>query len=186
MAPEGEIWFSVDSGKVVEKRGVGEGNGLERRESGALWGAPPARPVWNLGLTSPGSGRARVRERARDRRHRTSASDRGCPGRNPGRSRPLRGRRGRTRAGWRSGGEVGSPIWARVCVMGPGSVRKAMKVRAVPQETVQELGREAGGFVEGEAEGRGFGALAPILCDHPRDHRWRGGLRAGKRRRCRG
>ncbi len=30
-----------------------------------------------------------------------------------------------------SGGEVGSPIWARICVMGSGSVRKAMNVRGV-------------------------------------------------------
>ena len=36
-------------------------------------------------------------------------------------------------AGWMSGGEVGSPMWARICVMGSGSVRNAMKVRGVWQ-----------------------------------------------------
>ena len=36
-------------------------------------------------------------------------------------------------AGWMRGGEVGSPMWARICVMGSGSVRKAMKVRGVWQ-----------------------------------------------------
>jgi hypothetical protein len=34
-------------------------------------------------------------------------------------------------AGWIDGGEVGSPMWARICVMGSGSVRNAMKVRGV-------------------------------------------------------
>ena len=47
-------------------------------------------------------------------------------------------------AGWRRGGEVGSPIWARIWAMGAGSVRNrseaelaegnAMKVRGVWQE----------------------------------------------------
>lgn len=32
-------------------------------------------------------------------------------------------------AGWINGGEVGSPIWTRIRVMGSGSVRNAMKVR---------------------------------------------------------
>jgi hypothetical protein len=34
-------------------------------------------------------------------------------------------------AGWVSGGEVGSPIWTRIRVMGSGSVRNAMNVRGV-------------------------------------------------------
>jgi len=41
---------------------------------------------------------------------------------------------GRSPAGWRSGGEVGSPMWARIWAMGTGSVRTAMKVRGVWQE----------------------------------------------------
>lgn len=37
-------------------------------------------------------------------------------------------------AGWMSGGEVGSPMWARIWVMGSGSVRNAMNVSGVWQE----------------------------------------------------
>ena len=33
-----------------------------------------------------------------------------------------------------SGGEVGSPIWARIWATGSGSVRNAMNVRGVWQE----------------------------------------------------
>ena len=40
---------------------------------------------------------------------------------------------GRSPGGVDEGGEVGSPMWARICVMGPGSVRKAMNVRGVWQ-----------------------------------------------------
>jgi len=36
-------------------------------------------------------------------------------------------------AGWRSGGEVGSPMWARSWLMGWGSVRNAMNVSGVWQ-----------------------------------------------------
>lgn len=35
--------------------------------------------------------------------------------------------------GWRSGSEVGSPRWARICVGGSGSVSAAMNVRGVWQ-----------------------------------------------------
>ena len=35
--------------------------------------------------------------------------------------------------GWRSGGEVGSSMWARIRKMGSGSVRNAIKVRGVWQ-----------------------------------------------------
>jgi len=40
--------------------------------------------------------------------------------------------------GWSPGGmgergEVGSPIWARICVIGSGSVRNAMNVRGIRQ-----------------------------------------------------
>jgi hypothetical protein len=35
--------------------------------------------------------------------------------------------------GWISGGEVGSPMWARICVMGFGSVRTGAK-RSSPRE----------------------------------------------------
>jgi hypothetical protein len=35
---------------------------------------------------------------------------------------------GGPQAGWISGGEVGSPMWARMWVMGSGSVRNAIKV----------------------------------------------------------
>ena len=36
---------------------------------------------------------------------------------------------GRAPGGVEEGGEVGSPIWARICVMGSGSVRSAIEVR---------------------------------------------------------
>jgi amino acid transporter len=36
-------------------------------------------------------------------------------------------------SGWVRGGEVGSPIWARICAMDSGSVRKALNVRNVWQ-----------------------------------------------------
>jgi hypothetical protein len=60
-----------------------------------------------------------------------------------------------------SGGEVGSPIWARIWVMGSESVRNAMNVRGVWQEGrlaggasgrrgVWQEGRLAGGADEGE------------------------------------
>ena len=35
--------------------------------------------------------------------------------------------------GWISGGEMGSPMWARIWVMGSGSVRNAMNVSGVWQ-----------------------------------------------------